>query len=180
MPSTAEQVTIRKEWLGTGDSATYRTVDMMSELVRQSAQEWSVRHTATQIVKDCESKNERCEINRTFNWVREHTRFLRDPYGTEMLHRPIEVLGFIRDEGIAQADCDDLGMVVDSLLMAIGFPVGFRVISTRPDGRFSHVYSLVFAGGKWWPLDAADRDHPAGWEVNPQYHTRRFDRMVKP
>lgn len=180
MSAQVEQVTISKQWLGTGDAATYRTVDLMSELTRQSAQDWNVRHTASQIVKDCPHKDERCEILSVFNWVRDHTRFLKDPYGTEMLHRPVELLQFIQAEGQTQGDCDDLAALTASLLMSVGYPVGFRVISTRPDGRFSHVFSIVFAKGQWWPLDATDRLHPAGWQVNPQYVSKQFDRMVKP
>jgi hypothetical protein len=61
-------------------------------------------------------------------------------------------------------DCDDMTILLGSLLESIGHPV--RLVLTGPDplrpGLFSHIYLEVNLRGDWIPCDAT-MPHPLGW-----------------
>ncbi len=101
------------------------------------------------------------EIQGAFDYVRENVRYTRDIEGVELFQRADRSL----ELGIG--DCDDMTILLGSILGNIGFPLLVRVISTGLP-TFHHVYLVA---GKpphdpkeWVPLDAS-QDKGPGWEV---------------
>lgn len=121
-----------------------------SILGRKSGGQWTVAE------RDWEG-----EIEAMFNYVRDNVRYTRDTTGVEVFRSPRRTLQ------LKIGDCDDLTILLGSLLQAVGYPVRVRVIGLRGTGTFQHVYLLAGTPPhdpkKWIPLDPSRPEGP-GWE----------------
>lgn len=67
------------------------------------------------------------------------------------------------------ADCDDAAVYLGSMLMAVGYPIRFRVVQAKGSASWSHIYLLVgvppTGPTRWIPLDLTVMK-PPGWEVD--------------
>lgn len=102
------------------------------------------------------------EIAGAYNYVRKHVRYTRDIHGVELFQKADRTL----ELGIG--DCDDMAILLGSILGNIGYPLWIRVIAT--DGpAYHHVY--LMAGipphnpSELIALDASQSEGP-GWEVS--------------
>ena len=102
------------------------------------------------------------EAKALFDYVRNTVRYTRDPHNVELYQtaqRSVEL-------GIG--DCDDMTILLGSLLQVAGLPIRIRVIGLKGQKTFSHVYLTVGlpVGNprSWMPLDAS-RPEEAGWEL---------------
>jgi transglutaminase-like putative cysteine protease len=85
-------------------------------------------------------------------------RYKRDPIGLDVFESAERTLD------LGNADCDGQTILTAALAQAAGYPVAVRVISTRPDGRFNHVYPLIEAEPGVWLAADTTVDYPLGWE----------------
>lgn len=103
------------------------------------------------------------EVNALFNFVQERIRYTRDVTNLDTYHRAIRVLQ------LRMGDCDDMVILLGSLLQSVGYPVLLKIVDTTesPEG-YNHIYLLVglppTAPSQWIALDPTVR-HKAGWEV---------------
>lgn len=101
------------------------------------------------------------ELAGAFNYVRNSVRYTRDIHDVELFQKADRTL----ELGIG--DCDDLTILLGSILGNIGFPLIIRIISTEGP-VFHHVY--LMAGippenpTEWVALDASQGEG-IGWEV---------------
>ena len=101
------------------------------------------------------------ELAAAFKYVRDNVRYTRDIHDVELFQKPD------RNLELKLGDCDDITILLGSILGNIGYPALIRVIGTD-NQDFHHVY--LCAGipphdpKKWVPLDAS-QDHGPGWEV---------------
>ena len=143
-----------------GYLGTQRTVEHIKELIRSGAQDFYLRQHAIDILMDRKvpAKDYLGEIRVLFEWVQRNIRYTKDPFRVEVLHSARRMLQ------LRAGDCDDMTIVLGSMLEAIGHPV--RLVLVGPDPRqpqlFSHIYLEVYHSGHWLPLDATMR-HPMGW-----------------
>lgn len=67
-------------------------------------------------------------------------------------------------------DCDDQTVFLGSMLMTVGFHVRLRVVHTRGDSTWNHIYFMVglprLAPTHWMALDLTVKSKPAGWQVS--------------
>lgn len=102
------------------------------------------------------------EIKALFKYVIENVRYTLDPYQLELFQSPNRSL----ELGIG--DCDDICILLGSLLVSAGYPVRVRIIALKGHNDFSHVYLLAGVPPHnptyWMPLDASREDHLPGWE----------------
>jgi len=102
------------------------------------------------------------EIEGAFKYVRENVRYTRDIHGVELFQKADRTL----DLGLG--DCDDIAILLGSILGNIGYPMLIRVISTSGP-TFHHVYLLAgippHDPKKFITLDASQDEGP-GWEVS--------------
>ena len=102
------------------------------------------------------------EIAGAFSYVRDKVRYTRDIHDVELFQKADRTL----ELGIG--DCDDLAILLGSILGNIGYPLMIRVISTGAP-TFHHVYLLAGLPPEdpkeWVPLDASQGEGP-GWEVS--------------
>lgn len=147
---------IPKGYLGTQTTLKY-----IQALIRAGAKNFYVRQKAIDILleKAVKPKDYLGEIKALFEWVQKNVRYTKDPLRIEILHSARRLLE------LRAGDCDDMTILLGSMLMAIGHPV--QLVITGPDPvrpkLFSHIYLEVFHKGQWIPLDAT-MPYPMGWE----------------
>jgi len=171
MKSYAQMSAVPKteEYIGTGDTAIYRTVDKMKSIITQSSKNPYVREWAKKIVARVEVNNKKAEAKAIYGFVRDCVRYTKDPLGFEYLQTPPVLLEDIRLYQAGKGDrpvgdCDDMTILSLSLLKSIGFEVAIKVVGFSPSKNFSHVYGLVKIGYEWVPFDCVRPEKEMGWE----------------
>jgi hypothetical protein len=135
-------------------------VQHMKNLIRQGAKDFYVRQKAVDILleKGVSPKDYLGEIKALFEWVQRHVRYTKDPFRVEVLHSAPRMLE------LRAGDCDDMAILLGSMLRAIGHPV--RLVLTGPDPlrpRFlTHVYIQAYHKDRWVSADPT-MHHPLGW-----------------
>jgi transglutaminase-like putative cysteine protease len=145
----------------TGKSGTLVTARMIADMIREGAKDFVVRQQAIRIFRDfcVPPKDRRGEVGALFRWVRKSIRYTRDIYRVELLHTPRRMLE------LRAGDCDDMTILLGSMLLATGYPVRLVLTGFRPQKphAYSHIYLQVLVCGRWVALDAT-MDRPLGWE----------------
>ena len=110
---------------------------VLADLVVKYSAHPQIRELAAKLVRNCPDYNSRCELERIYNFVKNNIRYTEDVAYIDSYHSPLKIL----ELGIA--DCDDFTILIDSLLAAIGWTVGARIISTEKNKPYHHIYSIV-------------------------------------
>lgn len=183
MKSYAQMAAVpqREEYIGTGDTAIFRTIDKMKDIILSSSRNPYVREWAKNIVANVAVNDKKGEAKAIFNFVRDNVRYTRDPLGFEYIQTPPTLLEDIRlyqeRKGNRPAgDCDDMTVLSLSLLKSVGFPVAIKVVSFTNEKKFSHVYGLVKIGYEWVSVDCVRPEKSMGWESTG--HTRVTEVVV--
>ena len=152
MPSRLEAPRIQRQRIPSGLAGTRLTAAHVGRLIREGSADFYVRQKAIDILLECgvRPKDYIGEINALFRWVQRHVRYTKDPFQVEVLHSPRRMLE------LRAGDCDDMTILLGSLVKSIGHPV--RLVLTGPNARrpdlFSHIYLEAQCQGDWIPLDA--------------------------
>lgn len=86
-----------------------------------------------------------------------------DPRGLEYVRSPVQMLRDFEATGHARGDCDDMVLLLNSLLNALGFETRVEAIRAFAPDRFDHVISGIRLGGVWREFDACNKNAP--WTV---------------
>jgi hypothetical protein len=152
VPLRLEAPRIQRQQIPSGLAGTRLTAAHVGRLIREGAADFYVRQKAIDILLECgvPPKDYLGEINALFRWVQRHVRYTKDPFQVEVLHSPRRMLE------LRAGDCDDMTILLGSLVKSIGHPV--RIVLTGPNARrpdlFSHIYLEAQCQGDWIPLDA--------------------------
>ena len=160
--------------LANGDQGTAQTIAMMRRLVDNALSDSAFVRKAVDIVRPVAPFDDAGEVQTIYDWVRRNIRFVKDPVSKEKLYPPQELLK------IRSGDCDDISMLLVSLLGTVGYPSRFVTISTNAQApnEFTHVYvetETPPGSGNWIPLDAARLDSSFGTEPAIYYRKRAWD-----
>src|SRR5882724_8704430 len=124
-----------------GYAGTKKTVDYIAQLIRAGAKDFCVRQRAIDILirTHVRPKDYLREIQTLFEWVKNNVRYTRDIHHVELLHSARRMLE------LRAGDCDDMTILLGSMLMSTGHPVrlvlaGFR--RNKPHA-YSHIYPEV-------------------------------------
>jgi hypothetical protein len=152
-----------------GDAGVEQTINEMRGLVDEALRDPSIIRLATDILRSVPAFDDYGEAEALYNWVRANIRFTKDPVNKEKLYPPAELLK------IRAGDCDDISMLLGTLLMAVGYPARLMTVAATPDSpeQFSHVYvegEVPAGSGQWIPMDPARYDSQFG--VAPPVVTR--------
>ncbi|MFH1398965.1 MAG: hypothetical protein ABIG95_02545 [Candidatus Woesearchaeota archaeon] len=158
-------VKYRKFSIGHGDDAVTNTLKIMKNMINSGAQNYYVRRWAENIVSG-HNGNDISKIQMIFAFLVNHTQYLKDTHGIELLRSPEVILHLLEVGEIPQIDCDDYVLLSLSLLKSIGFPVGMRAVAVKPSGELEHVYGMVFTNKRWMPLDLTKPQYGLGWEYS--------------
>jgi hypothetical protein len=146
-----------------GDAGVEQTINHMRALVDEALRDPQINRLARDIVRNVPAFDDVAEAHALYSWVRSNVRFTKDPVNKETLYPPAELLK------IRAGDCDDISMLLGTLLMAVGYPARLMTVAASGD-EFSHVYVEANINGEWIPLDPARYDSQFG--VAPPAFTR--------
>lgn len=106
-------------------------------------------------------------------YVKNRVRYVRDPENIEYLTDPVDMVKNIQN-GTAQGDCDDMSLLVATLLLTIGHQPFFRAVRyEQPLGNYNHIYVVVYEKNPYGKkervvLDCILKDKLIGSEVSHQ------------
>lgn len=156
--------------LAGGDTGIAQTIAQMRSLVDAALRDSSIIRLATDIVRNVQAFDDPAEAQAIYQWVLQNIRFTKDPVGKEKLYPPAELLQ------IRAGDCDDIAMIMATLLMAVGYPARFITVAANPTDprQFSHVYTEAEVAGQWIPMDAAHANASFGVGPSQIYRKRAW------
>lgn len=145
-------------------------VRYIKDMIIRYGNDPKVRRLATSILSErcgldwcVREKDWEGEVRQIFNTVRRNVRYVRDIYRRDTFTSPLRT--FLEYKA---GDCDDYTILLGSLLFSIGYPVKLKVVQTKPNKTWNHIYLLVglppVRPTKWVSLDAS-QPYPMGWEV---------------
>lgn len=169
--------------IGSGDEAIMETLSHMVRLTLRDAKTPDIRALTTKIRRQAEgskSKGQdfyRLELAKgAFDWVVDNITYrfdheavsdhvdVKNPKNTEFLIAPKHLVT------VLEGDCDDMSVMLASLLLALGFEVNFKVIAWRGH-EYTHVYCEVLLptdeGDRWVPMDPVAGKDGFAWEKAP-------------
>lgn len=148
------------------------TVSIMKNLARKRSKEPVVRDLALNILRSygITSHQYLNECMAIGDYVKNNVRYLRDIDNVERLEDPLLMIQNLA-KGTAAGDCDDMSLLIATLLLSIGAQPFFRVVRYQgKHGPYNHIYVVCYErNGKTKPkrvvLDAIVKDKPIGYEV---------------
>ena len=129
-----------------GKRGNIQTINVMKQVARQRAGDPRIRALALKILSDCKipSQDHLSEAICIGNFVKESVRYVRDPDNIELLTDPVTLVDQIA-RGIAQGDCDDMSLLIATLLLSVGCQPYFRAARYKSDsGHYNHIYVVVY------------------------------------
>ncbi len=161
-------ISIEYRDIGMGNAAMKNTVGIMIDTIKNSSKNYYVRLWGEELIRDFAGKGYDLRgLAILFNNLGYKVKYVKDPLGVEMLRNPVVVLAQI-EQGITPAlDCDCMTTLILSLARSLGYPTAIRVVATRPQGTWNHVYGLGLCQKPkkiWVPLDLTRPDKGFGWE----------------
>lgn len=153
-----------------------RISNLISE-IQDGKRDVRIRRLAADILREYSvpARDWKAETTAVFHWVRQNIRYTRDPTGVELFQKPRRTV----ELGIA--DCDDLSILICSLLGSIGHVMQLRTIGITERGQAEHIYPLDLLPPsnptEYIALDAS-RPEPMGWEVPDEQIKFKQDYLV--
>jgi hypothetical protein len=121
------------------------------------------------VVHNCvPEKDAKKEAEALFYEVQKRVRYTWDPTDYDAFQTPAKTLA------LRAGDCDDAVSLLGALLRSVGHKVRTRVVQTKGQSTWNHIYLLVNINGQWMPLDTTVKQ-PPGWEVPPDLVVRKQD-----
>lgn len=175
LPNLGEVPKLISRNVTSGFEGNIATIKTMSKMARQRARLPFVRQFALNILHQygIASQNHLDEAICIGQFVKENVRYARDPEGIELLTDPLTLIEQI-GRGVAQGDCDDMSLLIATLLLSIGASPYFRAVRyTANKGHYNHIYVVVYdrnwgSSRKRVVLDAILKRDPIGTEVPHQ------------
>lgn len=148
------------------------TVTKMKQMARSRMMELPIREFALSILRGAgiTSHNYLEEARAIGAFVQNNVTYRKDPDGVEQLMDPLLMVQDIQSRRAA-GDCDDMSLLIATLLLAIGGQPYFRTVRYKGNsGPFNHIYVVVYDGNyngakQRLVLDAIFKDQPIGFET---------------
>lgn len=144
-----------------GDAGVEQTINQMRAEVNEALADPVVIRQARDIVSSVPAFDDFSEARALYDWVHQRVRFTKDPLNKETLMKPGDLVRWIQQDGAGAGDCDDISMLLGTLLMAVGYPARLMTVAAGGD-EFSHVYVEGQINGQWVPMDPARSDSQFG------------------
>lgn len=143
-----------------GAAGTDATLDLMARIVRAYRVNPDIRDTARAIISVAPPKAYAQEARLLYSYVRDEIRYTRDVNGVETIQTPDNTIAF------SAGDCDDMAVLLASLLESVGHPTRFFAAGFDGD-PISHVWTETLIGSRWFAMDPTESDldfgqRPAG------------------
>lgn len=164
---------IKEGTLEPGEKGNHQTIKLMEKIARQRSGDPTIRKFALNILSyyQVPSQDYAKEALAIGDYVKEKVRYVRDPDGIEYLQDPVDMIKQMA-KGEAQGDCDDMSLLIATLLLAIGHRPYFRTVRYNTQfGHYNHIYVVVYEKNVGTApmrivLDAIIKTQPIGFEVS--------------
>lgn len=165
-----------------GETKTIKTEHLTDEtmthlliIAREQAVRPEIRVIVSRLVRPVAEKQWSNEIRAIFEYVKAGIRYLRDPEGTEYVQTPLRHIANIERDGVSFGDCDDMSLLLATLLKSAGYKTRYVIISSpgNPGTSYNHIFveTLDPSIGVWISLDATMKEKPYGWK--PEFNKRK-------
>lgn len=134
-----------------------RTLAAMVKITRAGRRDVGVIQLARSIVVPLTARDYKGEVHALFHWVKQHIRYVADPRNVETISTPMATLT------MQSGDCDDMSVLLASLLEAIGHTTRFVALAFNGEG-YSHVLLETQLGSVWVALDPTVPTSVVGWK----------------
>ena len=132
--------------LSNGVLGNLETIQVMKRVAKLRSSHPLVRQLALNILnfKNVVPQNYADEAIAIAQYVKKHVRYVRDIKGVETLHDPLTMIDQIK-RGVAQGDCDDISLLIATLLLSIGHQPYFKTVRYKSNfGPYNHIYVVVY------------------------------------
>lgn len=158
--------------LPSGIGANLKTIQVMQEVARARSGHPLVRECAHSVLISygVASNDYTTESLAIGDFVKKNVRYVKDADGIEQLTDPLTLIEQI-SRGVAQGDCDDMSLLVATLLLAIGHTPRFKAVKYDKDiDNYNHIYVVDYVympeNNYKMTLDAILKNRPMGSEVH--------------
>lgn len=167
LPQTSNQS------LSDGCKGNLETVEIMKRVARDRSRSPLVRKLAHNILLTYKVPSQfyKDEALAIGDYVKKNVRYVRDINGVETLTDPFTMIDQLT-RGEAQGDCDDISLLIATLLLSIGHQPFFRIVKYTNDPfiNWQHIYVVVYEKnpGKERQrivLDGIIKRKPIGYEI---------------
>lgn len=158
LPDIAQQATLAA--IPDGAAGVAQTLRQMQYWAKEYKKNPEIRAFAENIIRPVPAKDNVGEVRAIFEWVRDHIRYTQDVRDVETLKTPDATI--ISGMG----DCDDMSLVVATLLESVGYKTRFVAVGTVAPGVFDHVFAQVHLGPNWISLETTEK-WPLGKSAEP-------------
>ena len=167
--------TVKSTNTGGGVNANLKTIELMKKIARKESGDPSIRQLAINILnnKKVGSHQYIDEAKALAEWVQRAIPYVMDCNGIEQLHSPIMIIKKIQNGETFRGDCDDMSLMLATLLLSIGHKPFFKCVrykTTDPKACYNHIY--VVEKAKNYPfkeqvivMDCIHKDKNIGYEV---------------
>lgn len=164
---------ISESEIGDGLSGNVETIEMMKKVARLRAGDPLLRKLALNILQEAQVPSHHFikEALAIGNFVKAKVRYVRDPENIEYLQDPKDLVKGMQ-ANTAQGDCDDMSLLVATLLLTIGHQPLFRAVRYDSSmGNYNHIYVVDYEKDPYGQkqrvvLDCILKDQEIGSEVN--------------
>ena len=134
-------------------------IGLLKQIIRESTSDPAIKKRAATLVRGTDEK----EIQAVFSFIKNNVKFREEDGERFQDSRASLALGY--------GDCDDMVTLAASLFHHLGFPLRIRVVGTKGDMDFSHVYLKVGLPKRrptrWISFDPSV-DRPLGWDIESE------------
>lgn len=161
-----------------GSRGNIHTVNQMKKLARARSIEPLVRELALNILRGHKTNSHahRDEAIAIGTFVQKEVDYVKDILDVEQIHDPLTMIEQIqRGPRICRGDCDDMSLLIATLLMSIGHHPFFRIVRYFDEGGdenkpYNHIYVVTYVSNnhkkpKRLAIDAIIKNKPIGYEV---------------
>lgn len=95
-----------------------------------------------QLSYSLKAKTDQQTFQNIWNWVRQNIKYKNDEQGKEQLRRPQRTLYD------AQGDCDDMSIVISSILINLGYKHELIIAAYKKPDQWQHIYPVAYSHDK--------------------------------
>lgn len=122
-----------------------QTIEVMGNAILDDAKHFETRQLAETVCEGLDSKDYTSEYVALYNFVLQHTRYMRDPRRTELVRAPYIIARMIMEGRRPSVDCDDLSTFIGALVLCVGggaslVTVAFAKMMYQGEIQYSHVF----------------------------------------
>ena len=166
---------ISESEIGNGLGGNIQTIKEMKKMARVRSGHPLLRKLALNILQEYQVPSHHfvSEALAIGDYVKAKVRYVRDPENIEYLLDPVDMVKAMQ-KGDAQGDCDDMALVVATLLLTIGHQPLFRAVRyDNLGGNYNHIYVVDYEKNPYGEkerivIDCILKDKPIGSEVGHQ------------